>query len=83
MANARINLGNALLFSGKTEESIRYLQDALRIGPESAKAHCGLAVALERLGTTDRAIEHYRRTLRLQPDHAQAREALDRLTQNP
>lgn len=45
---------------------------AVRIAPESAKAHHNLAVALQRAGDYDDAIAHYHRALTIYPDYAAA-----------
>jgi tetratricopeptide (TPR) repeat protein len=45
---------------------------AVRVAPDSAKAHHNLAVALERAGAYDDAIAHYQRALTIYPDYAAA-----------
>ena len=45
---------------------------AVRVAPDSAKAHHNLAVALQRAGEYDDAIAHYHRALTIYPDYAAA-----------
>ena len=45
---------------------------AVRVAPESAKAHHNLAVALQRAGDYDNAVAHYYRALFIYPDYAAA-----------
>lgn len=45
---------------------------AVRIAPDSAKAHHNLAVARQRAGAYDEALAHYRQALRIYPDYASA-----------
>lgn len=66
--------GNAVEL-GRIDEAIRYYRRALQIEPNYARAHCGLAVALQSPGQTlaardrlDEAIYHYRQALRIEPD---------------
>lgn len=45
---------------------------AVRVAPDSAKAHHNLAVALQRAGAYDDAVAHYQRALAIYPDYAAA-----------
>ena len=47
-------------------------ESAVRVAPESAKAHHNLAVALQRAGAFDDAVAHYHRALTIYPDYAAA-----------
>jgi Tfp pilus assembly protein PilF len=71
-AEARNNLGGALLVGGAVDEAITQLQEALRIDPGHAEAHSNLGVALARRGRAAEAIDHYRQALRLDPHQTQA-----------
>jgi len=71
-AQARNNLGGALLMQGNIEEAIEHLQEALRLDPTHAEAHSNLGVALARRGRSAEAIEHYRQALSLDPRQTQA-----------
>ena len=71
-AEARNNLGGALLVRGEVGEAIEQLQEALRLNPQHAEAHSNLGVALARRGRTLEAIDHYREALRLDPRQTQA-----------
>jgi tetratricopeptide (TPR) repeat protein len=71
-AEARNNLGGALLLRGAVDEAIAHLQEALRIDPSHAEAHSNLGVALARRGRAAEAIDHYRQALRLDPRQTQA-----------
>jgi Flp pilus assembly protein TadD len=70
-AEARNNLGGALLVRGEIDEAIEQLQEALRIDPRHAEAHSNLGVALARRGRLAEAIDHYRAALRLDPNQTQ------------
>jgi len=76
--------GNAVEL-GRIDEAISYYRRALQIEPDYARAHCGLAVALQSLGDTQRgpagpeeATGHYLRALQLKPDYPQAHTGLGR-----
>jgi len=71
-AEARNNLGGALLVRGEVDEAMEHLQEALRIDPNHAEAHSNLGVALARRGRSTEAIDHYREALRLDPYQTQA-----------
>ena len=71
-AEARNNLGGALLVRGDVDEAIEHLQEALRLDPNHAEAHSNLGVALARRGRVVDAIDHYRQALRLDPNQTQA-----------
>ena len=65
--------------AGRVGEAIGHFEQALRIKPDYAEAHCNLGVALEQAGRPQDAIGHYEQALRLNPDLAEARNALARL----
>jgi Flp pilus assembly protein TadD len=71
-AEARNNLGGALLVRGEVDEAMEHLQEAVRIDPNHAEAHSNLGVALARRGRSTEAIDHYREALRLDPRQTQA-----------
>jgi Tfp pilus assembly protein PilF len=71
-AEARNNLGGALLMQNAVNEAIDQLQEALRIDPGHAEAHSNLGVALARQGLVAQAIEHYEEAIRLDPRQTQA-----------
>jgi tetratricopeptide (TPR) repeat protein len=71
-AEARNNLGGALLVRGEVDEAMEHLQEAVRIDPHHAEAHSNLGVALARRGRSTDAIDHYREALRLDPRQTQA-----------
>jgi tetratricopeptide (TPR) repeat protein len=71
-AEARNNLGGALLVRGEIDEAMEHLQEAVRIDPNHAGAHSNLGVALARRGRSTEAIDHYREALRLDPRQTQA-----------
>jgi predicted negative regulator of RcsB-dependent stress response len=71
-AEARNNLGGALLLRGEVDEAIEHLQEALRLDPSHPEAHSNLGVALARRGRSAEAIDHYLEALRLDPGQSQA-----------
>ena len=70
-AEARNNLGNALLQKGKVDEAIAQYQKALQIKPDFAEAHNNLGNALLQKGRVDEAIAHYQKALQIKPDSAE------------
>jgi tetratricopeptide (TPR) repeat protein len=58
------NLGKELAKQEKKEEAIDYLERALRINPDFADAHNGMAALLVMRGEVDRAADHLRKALR-------------------
>jgi tetratricopeptide (TPR) repeat protein len=71
-AEARNNLGGALLVQGAVEEAIEHLQEAVRLDPGHAEAHSNLGVGLARRGRLGEAIDHYRDSLRIDRQQTQA-----------
>ncbi|MBL7184706.1 MAG: tetratricopeptide repeat protein [Phycisphaerae bacterium] len=76
--------GNAMEL-GRIDEAISYYRQALQIEPNYARAHCGLAIALQSQGHTqrgsagpDEATGHYLRALQLKPDYPEAHTGLGR-----
>ncbi|MHC4121542.1 MAG: tetratricopeptide repeat protein, partial [Planctomycetota bacterium] len=68
---------------GRIDEAIAYYRQALSIEPDYARAHCGLAVALQSQGNTqtdptrsDEAADHYSRALQVKPDYPEAHAGL-------
>jgi len=74
--------GNALEL-GRIDEAISYYRQALQIEPNYARAHCGLAIALELKGNppahrggSDVVSDHYARALEIKPDYPEAHRSL-------
>ncbi|MHC4166364.1 MAG: tetratricopeptide repeat protein [Planctomycetota bacterium] len=69
---------------GRVDEAIEYYRQALQIEPNYARAHCGLAIALELHGNPadrsrlDVASSHYSRALRIDPNYPEAHSGLGR-----
>lgn len=72
-------LGCTLLRFGKTDEAIREFTEELKLTGGDAKAHYGLAQALEQKGDFAGATAHCREALRQAPGFAEARAALNRI----
>lgn len=75
---AEHNLGNYLMdVPGRLPEAITHLEAAVRLYPESAKAHTDLGTALSRVpGRLPDALAEYRTAVRLAPDSAIAHNSL-------
>jgi tetratricopeptide (TPR) repeat protein len=71
-ADARTNLGAALLKRREVDPAISAFQEALKIKPEDVAARIGLGAAFRQKGRLDEAIAQYQLALRIQPDEAQA-----------
>lgn len=64
-SRARVLLANALFADGHRAEARKQLEEALRLQPDLAEAHCNLAVILHRQKQEDLARKHYEEALRL------------------
>jgi protein O-GlcNAc transferase len=69
----------ALLAAGRLDAAERSYREALRLEPDYAQAHHGLANLLGRLGRLEEAESHYRAALRLNPNGAAAQYNLGHL----
>jgi tetratricopeptide (TPR) repeat protein/mono/diheme cytochrome c family protein len=70
-AEARYNLGTALLASGKTAESIAQYEQAIRLRPAYAAAHNNWGRALVQLAKPAEALAHFRDAVRIDPASAE------------
>jgi hypothetical protein len=66
------NLGCALQRAGELTEAIGQFDQALRLKPDYAEAHCNLGNVLLQAGRTDEAMGQWELALRFKPDYAQA-----------
>jgi tetratricopeptide (TPR) repeat protein len=73
------SLGYALLMLGQTGEAKPYLEEALRLMPESAVAHQNMAALYGRQGQLDQALQEWRAVRRLQPANQAARAAVAKI----
>ena len=62
---ARYYLAVALAEQGDFEAADKEFREALRIEPNLAEAHAGLARALSAQGKKDEAVQHYQEAVRL------------------
>jgi Flp pilus assembly protein TadD len=76
-ADARNNLGNALVRKGYWDEAIVEFREALKLKPDSSDIHNSLGVVLSWKRRWDEASIEFQEALRLQPDYAEARENLE------
>lgn len=72
-AMPRIDLGQALLESGRMDEALEQYRIAIKLNPNSAKAHNNLGVAFLRKGWIDQAIEEFQIALSIFPARAESR----------
>ena len=75
-ADARYNLGAALLACGRTEEAIAPCRKAAESMPRSAAARKNLGIALASSGRTGEAIAQFRNALEIDPRDAEAHQDL-------
>jgi Flp pilus assembly protein TadD len=69
---AYYNLARAEVKTGKVDEAVAHLKQAVRIVPENPDVHCNLGVALGLQNNLDEAIAHLREAVRIKPDFAKA-----------
>jgi len=75
-AEARNNLGAALLQKGMLDEAMAQFRKVLEVNPESAGVHFNLGRALARKGRLDEAIEHLQKAAGADPGFAAAQYVL-------
>ena len=71
-ANAHFSLANALTESGRTDEAMSHLEQALELRPDYAQVHGKIAQLLAARGKTREAIGRYYEALRHKPDLSEA-----------
>ncbi|MCB1646425.1 MAG: tetratricopeptide repeat protein [Pseudomonadales bacterium] len=70
--DARHLLGLICSRTGRYEQAVQWMQEALRISPQQPAIHNNLANALRRLNRFDEAIRHYQAAIAQQGDYADA-----------
>ena len=70
-----------LVATGRVDDAVAHLEDAIRLAPGLASAQYNLGTALVARGETDAAVARYRRALALDPNHAGAHNNLGGLLQ--
>jgi predicted AlkP superfamily phosphohydrolase/phosphomutase/tetratricopeptide (TPR) repeat protein len=78
-AGLHASLAGALGALGRYDESLKHLNEAIRLEPLNAEAYHNRAVIYERQGNPQAAIVEYRTALRYDPQYGPSREALTRL----
>jgi predicted AlkP superfamily phosphohydrolase/phosphomutase/Flp pilus assembly protein TadD len=78
-AGLHASLAGALGALGRYDESLKHLNEAIRLEPLNAEAYHNRAVIYERQGNPEAAIVEYRTALRYDPQYGPSREALTRL----
>jgi tetratricopeptide (TPR) repeat protein len=71
-AGTHINLGNAFIMEGKTQDAIRQYEQALELNPKDPNVPINLATALLHAGRFKEAIGHFEQALRIDPEDALA-----------
>lgn len=74
-----INLGTQLAKKDQLPEALTHFEEAVRLDPESHKAHYNLASALEVSTRPQDAVKHYRMALKFRPEDAATHYNLARL----
>lgn len=69
---AHMERGQLLFDNGQVDEGIAEWRQAVRLAPQTAKAHHLLGVGLRKRGDQTQAIAAFREALRLEPDNATA-----------
>ncbi len=65
--SAQVNLGNALLRNGKTNDALDHFNQALQFDPKQAAVYLNLATVYLQMGDTNAAITQYLKAIELQP----------------
>jgi predicted AlkP superfamily phosphohydrolase/phosphomutase/tetratricopeptide (TPR) repeat protein len=78
-AGLHASLAGALGALGRYDESLKHLNEAIRLEPLNAEAYHNRAVIYERQGNPEAAVGEYRTALRYDPQYGPSREALTRL----
>jgi tetratricopeptide (TPR) repeat protein len=71
-ATRRNYLAAGYIQTGRLEEAIGHLREALRFNPQHAEAHNNLGSALQSLGNPNEAIVHFRLAVRFKPNDDRA-----------
>ena len=80
LAEAYVNLGNALGEQGEQDEALTALRRAVDINPNLSEAHNNLGIIFRNLGKMKEAETAYRRVLDIDPGNSTARHMLAALT---
>ncbi|HZL42246.1 MAG TPA: tetratricopeptide repeat protein [Verrucomicrobiae bacterium] len=75
--DAQMALGAIAEKQGHTEEARSRFSQAIRLKPDSARAHAGLGSALQKLGRLEDAAVEFREALRLSPSDSETRRKLE------
>ena len=78
---AAVNLGNARLAAGRTDEALELYRHAIELDRTNEKAHHNLALVLANQGKLDEAIARLREAVRLAPTSVAANAALAEVLQ--
>jgi len=70
LAEAHLNIGNALQVLGRPQEAPARYPEAFALRPDFAEAHYHLGLALEKLNRGEEAVAHYERAIAIKPDYA-------------
>ena len=81
LPEAPFTLGVVLWQTGRAEEAIPMLKDAIARRPDYAEAHYMLATILKQQGQAGTALEEVRRTIAIDPKSAEAQTTLGQLLQ--
>ncbi|MBM3789386.1 MAG: tetratricopeptide repeat protein, partial [Acidobacteria bacterium] len=65
---ARQMFGNLLMRNDRMQEAVEQFEAVVRVTPEDAAAHLGLAGCSRLLGKAEEALDHYAEAFRLEPD---------------
>jgi tetratricopeptide (TPR) repeat protein len=76
LAEARLNLANALSAEGRSTEAVSHFERAIALRPDYVEPRVGLGAALLRQGRAAEAMPHYREALKLDPNLAEAHNGL-------
>lgn len=68
---AHSNLGAVLVTQGRTDESIRHFEEAVRLGTKQAEVYNNLGFALAAAGRQGEAAQQYIKALSIDPDRAE------------
>jgi tetratricopeptide (TPR) repeat protein len=72
MVLAALTMGRKLAAAGQSDAACQYIEEALKVRPDSSEAHNDLGTVLMQMGKPAEAMQQFHEALRISPDYLQA-----------